>query len=234
MEIKKQNKGNVIEFNSCNMNELTYNSLSFNSSKFNSIGIDVKLNSNNEESEDVIATFDIFATYNVESTEERMTLLGNNFSLTNVKGMTIDGVEVKPTKKYKFATTGEHIVKFSIVKNITYTSYMFWNCNNLTTLDVSNFDTSNVTNMSYMFDGCNKLTTLDPFKQWRKATYLSLENTKITPLAVHQLIERASSVADGAVARTLKLSSTTKTNWQASEYYTADQAMATEKLITIQ
>jgi hypothetical protein len=87
--------------------------------------------------------------------------------------------------------------------------------------------------MSYMFERCYNLTTLNPFKQWRKAPYLSLENTKITPLAVHQLIERASSVADGAVARTLELSSTTKTNWQSSEYYTADQAMATEKLITI-
>ena len=40
-------------------------------------------------------------------------------------------------------------------------SYMFNGCNSLTTLDVSNWDTSNVTNMSDMFNDCIALTTLD-------------------------------------------------------------------------
>ena len=39
--------------------------------------------------------------------------------------------------------------------------YMFYACSNLTTLDVSNFDTSKVTDMGYMFYGCSKLTSLD-------------------------------------------------------------------------
>ena len=39
--------------------------------------------------------------------------------------------------------------------------HMFYNCASLTSLDVSNFNTSNVTNMSYMFQSCSKLTTLD-------------------------------------------------------------------------
>ena len=38
---------------------------------------------------------------------------------------------------------------------------MFFGCNNLTTLNISNFDTQNVTNMGWMFLGCNNLTTLD-------------------------------------------------------------------------
>ena len=38
---------------------------------------------------------------------------------------------------------------------------MFFNCRNLTTLDLSNFDTSNVTNMNGMFNQCSNLTTLD-------------------------------------------------------------------------
>jgi hypothetical protein len=84
-----------------------------------------------------------------------------------------------------------------------------------------------------MFFRNHKLTDLDPFYNWKQAD-LRIQYTDFTPLAVHRLIERSASVADGAVARTLELSSTTKTNWQASEYYTADQAMATEKLITIQ
>ena len=43
-------------------------------------------------------------------------------------------------------------------KSVTNMSYMFRNCNALTSLDVSNFDTSNVTTMSNMFQNCNKLT----------------------------------------------------------------------------
>ena len=38
---------------------------------------------------------------------------------------------------------------------------MFYNCSSLTTLDVSNWDTSQVTSMTYMFDGCRSLTSLD-------------------------------------------------------------------------
>jgi surface protein len=38
---------------------------------------------------------------------------------------------------------------------------MFTKCSNLTSLDVSNFDTSNVTNMYGMFDECDSLISLD-------------------------------------------------------------------------
>ena len=40
-------------------------------------------------------------------------------------------------------------------------SNMFQHCSNLTTLDLSSFDTSNVTDMSVMFSDCSNLTTLD-------------------------------------------------------------------------
>ena len=52
-------------------------------------------------------------------------------------------------------------VEYLNTDNITNMSYMFYNCTNLTSLDLSNFNTSNVTNMGYMFDGCNNLTSLD-------------------------------------------------------------------------
>ena len=38
---------------------------------------------------------------------------------------------------------------------------LFASCSSLTSLDVSGFNTSNVTSMSYMFYGCNNLTSLD-------------------------------------------------------------------------
>ena len=38
---------------------------------------------------------------------------------------------------------------------------MFFNCDGLTSLDLSNFDTSKVTDMNGMFQDCNGLTSLD-------------------------------------------------------------------------
>ena len=45
--------------------------------------------------------------------------------------------------------------------NVTNMSDMFRNCSGLTSLDLSSFDTSNVTNMSDMFRNCSGLTSLD-------------------------------------------------------------------------
>jgi surface protein len=44
---------------------------------------------------------------------------------------------------------------------VTYLFNMFAGCSSLTSLDLSNFDTSNVTDISTMFSGCENLTSLD-------------------------------------------------------------------------
>ena len=58
--------------------------------------------------------------------------------------------------------------------NITDIKGMFQSCRNLTSLDVSSFDTSNVTDMGYMFKGCSGLTSLD-LSSWNTSnvTYIS-------------------------------------------------------------
>jgi len=45
--------------------------------------------------------------------------------------------------------------------NVSTMYGMFKECSNLTSLDLSSFDTSNVTSMQDMFNNCNKLTSLD-------------------------------------------------------------------------
>ena len=45
--------------------------------------------------------------------------------------------------------------------NVTDMDCMFCDCSSLTTLDLSNFDTSNINTMSYVFSGCSNLTSLD-------------------------------------------------------------------------
>jgi uncharacterized repeat protein (TIGR02543 family) len=45
--------------------------------------------------------------------------------------------------------------------NVTNMFCIFYNCSNLATLNLSNFNTSKVTNMKWAFSGCSSLTTLD-------------------------------------------------------------------------
>ena len=47
------------------------------------------------------------------------------------------------------------------VSGITDISYMFCDCENLTSIDLSGLDTSNVTNMAWIFNGCAQLRNLD-------------------------------------------------------------------------
>lgn len=56
----------------------------------------------------------------------------------------------------------ESIVSAEIkVTDMTNASFMFYECRNLTSVDLEGFDTSKVTDMSWMFDDCRSLTSLD-------------------------------------------------------------------------
>ena len=52
-------------------------------------------------------------------------------------------------------------MKFLVFSDVTTMSGMFWYCSNLTSLDLSSFNTSNVTLMYSMFYECPNLTSLD-------------------------------------------------------------------------
>lgn len=99
---------------------------------------------------------------------------------------------------------------------------------------ISNADISNVLNFDYAFTTCIKLQAIPNFIGWKQGNLSFSDSASISAISIHNLINNAKSVADGAIARTLTLHATAKTKWQNSEYYEADQAMATEKLITIQ
>ncbi len=46
-------------------------------------------------------------------------------------------------------------------KNVDESMYLFSNCYSLTSVNLSNFNTSNYGNMNYMFSNCSQLTYLD-------------------------------------------------------------------------
>ena len=52
-------------------------------------------------------------------------------------------------------------IEYFVISNFKTMNDMFSGCSNLTTLDLSSFDTQNVTDMSRMFKGCSQLSTLD-------------------------------------------------------------------------
>ena len=48
---------------------------------------------------------------------------------------------------YKFKKKGKYIIKYKFKNYLTNTNYMFSNCESLTNLNLSNFNTQNVTNI---------------------------------------------------------------------------------------
>ena len=55
----------------------------------------------------------------------------------------------------------ENIYLNSFKNNLTKTNCMFWDCESLTNLNLSNFNIQNVTNMYATFLGCKSLTNLN-------------------------------------------------------------------------
>jgi len=51
------------------------------------------------------------------------------------------------------------LLKFNILMEDC--RFMFYNCKNITNIDLSSFNTQNVIDMSYMFDGCSNLTNIN-------------------------------------------------------------------------
>ena len=69
-------------------------------------------------------------------------------------------------KKYKYSKyfkpekEGIYEIKLKFNINITDCSFLFSDCQNITNLDLSSFDTKNVINMSYMFSFCDNIKTI--------------------------------------------------------------------------
>ena len=68
--------------------------------------------------------------------------------------------------------TGAEFFDMSQVKS---TKDMFWKCESLSNIDVSNWDTSSVTDMSFMFMRCSSLTHLDVSK-WDTSNVVNMRN----------------------------------------------------------
>ena len=64
---------------------------------------------------------------------------------------------------YKFKTEGNYTIKYIFNIYLTKTNYMFYSCDNIISLDLSNFNSKIVSNMHCMFSQCKSLLKLNLF-----------------------------------------------------------------------
>ena len=87
--------------------------------------------------------------------------------LTVIEGLEYLNTEKVTSMRSMFASctnlTSLDVSKFD-TRNVTDMGGMFLNCSSLTSLNVSKFDTRNVTDMRFMFHGCSSLTSIDVSK----------------------------------------------------------------------
>jgi len=96
--------------------------------------------------------------YFIDNTESHETFKELNESNTDLY---INGKKFEFQKYYKFPKEGTYNIILKIKKMLTDCSYMFYGCDNIINIDLSNFETHIVTNMTEMFCGCNNLLNLD-------------------------------------------------------------------------
>ena len=73
----------------------------------------------------------------------------------------INDQKIEFSYKYQLKEIKEVKVKFVFKKNLTNTSYMFYNCSHLKSIDLSSFITTNVKDMGNMFGYCSLLQSIN-------------------------------------------------------------------------
>ena len=102
---------------------------------------------------------------NFEGAENSNEIKINNFGLkelneNNVK-LYINGVKYKFQKYFQPEKGGKYNIVLKFYEKIKDCSFMFYNCKNITSIDLSKFDNDKITNMNSMFCGCSSLKYID-------------------------------------------------------------------------
>ena len=72
----------------------------------------------------------------------------------------INGKLIEFSFTHKFIKEGKYKIKYSFQKNLTKTNYLFYKCRDITSLNLSKFNSENVTDMSHMFYSCKSLKNI--------------------------------------------------------------------------
>ena len=92
---------------------------------------------------------------------EDLDLYKNTGDIKRYTKIKINDEEIDFSFYHTFEEKGEYDIEYIFKKPLTKIDYLFSDCNLLTSLDLSNFDTGNVINMCGLFNGCKFLKNLD-------------------------------------------------------------------------
>ena len=76
---------------------------------------------------------------------------------------------------YKFKSKGNYIIQYSFKNKIKKTCYMFYGCNKLENIELTNFDTQNTYSMKFMFFECKSLKSISGISQWNTINVTDME-----------------------------------------------------------
>ena len=157
--------------------------------------------------------YSIKAIYKTNSENQTIDLISELF-LKYINEMSINNTKITPQSSYKFKLPGTHTVyiliditsvnsinyMFSQIKKLTSISFtnkfdsknvksminLFYSCNSLTSVDLSNFNSQSMTNLNYVFQSCSKLIHVN-FKNFNTTNvetmnYMFKSYTKITSI----------------------------------------------------
>ena len=139
--------------------------------------------------------------YNVTNTTEAIELAYSpyyhDYASENFSEMEIDGVvQSSIISSYTFDTTGEHIVKYTLINPTIIGESAFYNCTNLTSITIPNSVTS--IGGSSAFQNCSGLTTVKLGKHVTTIGQYAFKNCGITNLIIPDSVTTISqSVFEG-------------------------------------
>ena len=77
----------------------------------------------------------------------------NEKEIKNCK-IIINGKKISFTYFYIFKEKGKYFIEYLFTDDIIKINHIFYKCNSLTNIDLSNLNTQNITDMTSMFSGC--------------------------------------------------------------------------------
>ena len=157
---------NVLEISKKNLKIKCQTSCIYNGGKIDEEKTmeEIIVNNNSKINILVIDTNYITAEFNIQQTYESIQIINSSENSQKIKDnmlIKIDGEMIPFTYKYRFKKKGKCVVEYYFLRNLTKINDMFNGCNNIISLNLSNFNTQNVTDMSYMFYCCSSLSYLD-------------------------------------------------------------------------
>ena len=129
-----------------------------NNNKENKIICEIYINKNDLNKDvQIINSFENIKRGNKWKNKENDYKYENERELKENTKIKINGKLIEFAYYYKFTREGKYKIEYSFQKNLKNINHMFYGCDKLTSLNLSNFNTQNVTNMEHMFDNCSSL-----------------------------------------------------------------------------